>query len=125
MKLETKDRLKDILERRGMSQSDLLRRCIPLCEANNMKMNKSDISQYLSGKITPKQDKLTILAQALNVSEVWLMGYDVDENALNEGDFWAKAESDPDVKHLVEVFLSLDEDARNALLKIVNAMKNA
>lgn len=40
-------------------------------------MGKSDISQYVSGKVEPGQDKLTILGLALNVSEAWLMGYDV------------------------------------------------
>ena len=40
-------------------------------------MNKSDISQYVSGKVEPSQDKLVILGMALNVSEAWLMGFDV------------------------------------------------
>ena len=40
-------------------------------------MNKSDISQYVSGLVEPGQEKLFILGKALNVSEVWLMGYDV------------------------------------------------
>lgn len=29
------------------------------------------------GKVEPKQDKLSILGMALNVNEVWLMGYNV------------------------------------------------
>ena len=44
---------------------------------NNVKMNKSDISQYCSGKTEPNQEKLFILGNALNVSEAWLMGFDV------------------------------------------------
>lgn len=40
-------------------------------------MNKSDISQYCSGKAEPNQSKLFVLGAALNVSEGWLMGYDV------------------------------------------------
>ena len=32
---------------------------------------KSAISQYLSGKFVPKQDRLTVLAVALNVNEAW------------------------------------------------------
>lgn len=38
---------------------------------------KGAISYYLSGKSTPKADRLYILAKALDVSEAWLMGYDV------------------------------------------------
>ena len=37
----------------------------------------SDISQYCSGKTEPNQEKLFILGNALNVSEAWLMGFDV------------------------------------------------
>ena len=40
-------------------------------------MNRSDLSQYISGKVIPGQEKLSILGQALNVSETWLMGFDV------------------------------------------------
>lgn len=40
-------------------------------------MGRNHISQYVSGKVKPNQDKLSILALALNVNEAWLMGYDV------------------------------------------------
>lgn len=48
-----------------------------ICEQYNVKFNKSDISQYASGKTEPNQDKLFILSKALNVDVTWLMGYDV------------------------------------------------
>ena len=38
---------------------------------------KSAMSQYVSGKFVPKQTRIYLLAKALNVNEVWLMGYDV------------------------------------------------
>lgn len=44
-------------------------------------IGKSAISQYLSDKVTPKQDKIYALAQALDVNEAWLMGLDVPMNA--------------------------------------------
>lgn len=44
------------------------------------KIPKSAISQYLSGAFKPKQTRIYILAQALNVSEAWLMGFDVPTN---------------------------------------------
>lgn len=40
-------------------------------------IDKALISNYLSGKYKAKQDKLHKLAVALDVSEGWLMGYDV------------------------------------------------
>lgn len=40
-------------------------------------LDKTLINKYLAGIMKAKQDKLTILAKALNVNEVWLMGYDI------------------------------------------------
>jgi transcriptional regulator with XRE-family HTH domain len=40
-------------------------------------IDKSSISLYLSGKVTPKGDKLYKLALALGVSPVWLSGFNV------------------------------------------------
>ena len=76
----TAERLRYILEKENIKQADILERCLPYLEQFKIKMNRSDISQYISGKATPKQNKLYILARALNVSEAWLMGYDVEKD---------------------------------------------
>lgn len=68
MDAETKDRLREALEKRNMRPIDL---------ANKTGMTRGAISQYLSGKITPKQDKLYLMAQALGVDPVWLMGKNI------------------------------------------------
>ncbi|MBQ6946773.1 MAG: hypothetical protein IJN42_01895, partial [Clostridia bacterium] len=83
MKQTTAQRLKYIMNLKGLRQVDILRKCAPYCEQHNVRLEKNDLSQYVAGKILPKQDKLTVLALALNVSEAWLMGYDVpmDRNA--------------------------------------------
>ncbi|WP_294465558.1 helix-turn-helix domain-containing protein [uncultured Anaerofustis sp.] len=64
----TSERLNYILNLRNLKQADLVRKT---------NLQKSAISQYLSGKVEPKQDNIFILANALSVSEAWLMGYDV------------------------------------------------
>ena len=61
-------RIKAALSIRGMKQSDLCRLT---------KIPKSALSQYISGAFEPKQDRIYLMAQALNVSEAWLMGLDV------------------------------------------------
>lgn len=63
-----KDRLKEAMENMGISQAKLV-------QLTNIP--KSAMSQYLSGAFVPKQERLSILAQALNVQEAWLLGYDV------------------------------------------------
>lgn len=40
-------------------------------------ISESLLSKYLSGVAVARQRKLALLADALNVNEVWLMGYDV------------------------------------------------
>lgn len=75
--LTTADRLKQIMSERGLKQVNILEACKPYCERYGVQLKKNDLSQYVSGKVEPKQDKLSILGMALNVNEVWLMGYNV------------------------------------------------
>lgn len=73
----TSDRLKQIMELRGLKQADIIALVEPFCKEWGVRLGKNDLSQYVSGKVTPKQDKLAILGMALGVSEPWLMGFDV------------------------------------------------
>lgn len=61
-------RLSKALDIRGIKQVELSRKT---------GINKSAISQYCAGSFKPKQKKLFIIANALNVDEAWLMGLDV------------------------------------------------
>lgn len=62
------NRLNKILDIRNMKQ-------VELCEKT--KLSSGLINKYLKGKAFARQDKLSILAEALDTNEVWLMGYDV------------------------------------------------
>ena len=73
----TSQRLMELRNNYKISQADILRLAKPYCDKYGIKLTKSALSQYFSGKHEPEQEKLTILGLALNVSEVWLMGYDV------------------------------------------------
>lgn len=74
MKVSFKDRLQQAINENNIKPIDL---------ANKTKLSKSLISGYLNGKYLARQDKLSILANALNVSEAWLMGYDVSMSKQN------------------------------------------
>lgn len=66
---ELKDRLRMALELREKKAADL---------ARDLKIPKSALSQYLSGYRTIKDSKrLYVIAEYLDVSEAWLMGFDV------------------------------------------------
>ena len=69
MKEEFKDRLKRALDMRKMKAVDL---------SEKAQIPKGAISYYLSGKSTPKADRLYLICKVLDVSEAWLLGYDVD-----------------------------------------------
>ena len=71
------ERLNQAMKIRSLKQVDVLEAAKPYCEKYGIKLTKSDLSQYVSGKVEPRQEKLTILSLALSVSEAWLMGYDV------------------------------------------------
>ena len=76
-KQTTGERLKNIMSLQNLKQIDILRKCEPFSDKYGVIIRKNDLSQYISGKVQPKQDKLSILGMALNVNEAWLMGYDV------------------------------------------------
>ena len=61
-------RIKKALSIRNMTQTELCAKA---------KISKSSLSEYMSGKYIPRQDKVFVLAQALDVDPVWLWGYDV------------------------------------------------
>jgi repressor LexA len=69
-------------------------------------MNKSDISQYVSGKVSPTQDKLYALGEALNVDPVWLMGADVPIN--RSGSEKITVEITDEEMELIEVYRAAD-----------------
>lgn len=61
------DRLKEILDRRGMSQRDL---------AIKIETTEVSVSRYISGDRIPKGPIVLKIAQALNVQTDWLLGND-------------------------------------------------
>ena len=51
----TSQRLKEILTEKNIRPIDLVNKCQPYCKKYNIKMGRNDISQYLSGKVEPRQ----------------------------------------------------------------------
>lgn len=49
---------------------------------------KSTISHYMTGYTKPKSNKLYILAEALDVNEAWLMGFDVPMERDPDKAYW-------------------------------------
>lgn len=64
------DRLKSAMEQKHMKQVDL----IHAAETAGVKVGKSHISQYVSGKTVPRSEILHFLSETLDVDADWLSG---------------------------------------------------
>ena len=69
------DRLKEAMRDAGLKQLDL---------AKATGLSHSTISRYMNGQMEPKQKAINKLAIALDVSEMWLWGYDVPKSRTPE-----------------------------------------
>lgn len=63
----TANRIRTAMTRANKKQVDIVR---------ETGIDKGALSSYLKGKYEPKQDVIHKLAKALDVSEMWLWGYD-------------------------------------------------
>lgn len=129
-KSSTAARLSQLMATRNIKQVDILRLCQPYCDKYNIKLQKNDLSQYVSGKVVPGQHKLTILGMGLGVSEAWLMGYDVPmergETQANNPQFQIESPA-PSILDLIQehcgaaakeafaMYLALDNDDRGEI----------
>lgn len=98
-KFETADRLRELMAEKNWKQVDVINKSIPYQEKLNIKLGKSALSQYVNGVQTPDQNKLALLALTFDVSEAWLMGYDVPRGreSNSENDF-----SETDLRRMAE-----------------------
>jgi alanine-synthesizing transaminase len=69
------DRLRTSMEKNGVKQVDLVHQA----QRAGVKLGKSQLSQYVSGKTLPRQATLAFLASALKVTPEWLMGEEIEQ----------------------------------------------
>jgi len=122
-KAELKDRLKYAMEIREKKASDL---------ARDLKIPKSAISQYSTGYRTIKDTKrLYIIAKYLDVSEAWLMGFDVPmERPLEQKendelvDLVNRLKTDKEFRCLVSKLDKLNSSQVEGLMKLMGLPLN-
>lgn len=116
---ELKDRLAEAISDAGMRPIDLVEKTgIP----------KSMLSYYLNGKTKPKADRLYIIATALNVSEAWLLGFNVpkyrtDEQKKNDqlAKLIVKLRTDADFYETVVSLAELNESQYRGIKQLIAA----
>lgn len=116
-----KDRLQEAMDRKGWKAVDLV---------NKTGIPKNTISYYLSGRTEPKSDRLYILGQALDVSEAWLLGYDVpmhrtDDQKRNDqlAKLIVKLRSDESFFNTVSALAGLPESKYKSIEQLISALK--
>lgn len=120
IKAELKNRLQYALNINEKKAVDLVR---------DLKIPKSAVSQYLSGKSqNMDSERLYIIAKYLNVSEAWLLGYDVPmerkeqkKDDTNEGTA-KENELSENMKSLIEFAKSVPEDKAELVLRVMKSI---
>ena len=122
---EKKARLQDRL---GEAISDAGMRPIELSEKTGIP--KSMLSYYINGKTKPKADRLYKIAQALDVSEAWLLGYDVpkyrtEDQKKNDqlAQLIVRMRLDSDFYSMVSALAELDEEKYESIRQLVATLK--
>ena len=121
MKQTTSERLKLLLSERKLRQADVLEKIQPYCEKYGVKIPRNALSQYITGKVVPKQDKLAIIGMALDVSEAWLMGFDVPIQRQRS----ASVEADQSRAKISKLFTSLTDENQKKLLDYAQLLLTA
>lgn len=117
---EKRNRIREALVIRNMKQ-------VELCEKTGLK--KSSINNWLAQRWQPKQDAIMKLAKVLDVSEMWLAGYDVpmerpvEQKKSDElAQLIHSIRKDDSLKNLFLSICSLNNDQRKSIENLVNEL---
>ena len=116
----TADRLKQIMSERNLKQVDIIEKSKPFQTKLGVKLGKSALSQYVNGIQSPDQHKLSLLAMTLDVSEAWLMGYDVQKDREQEESSHASFVDTPQLRSIQRKAKSLSVADQERLLQLMD-----
>lgn len=117
----TANRIRIALNNAGKKQADIVR---------ETGIDKGSMSHYVNGKYEPKQDVVFELAKALNVSEMWLWGYDCSmerpiEQKNNDAmaDIIVRMRTDEDFFEAVNIMYILDDKKFSSIKQMLTLLK--
>lgn len=93
----TSARLRQLMSETGLRQVDILDKSKPFQKQLGVKMGRSALSQYVTGKSKPDDKKLYLLSKTLGVSEAWLMGYDVEKKRVPDNERNSISNEQPEI----------------------------
>ena len=119
----TANRMRIAMNKAGKKQADIVK---------ETGINRSAISRYLSGEYEPKQDAIHKMAKCLNVSEMWLWGYEcsmerseVQKKNDIQTDIVVRLRTDDKFAAAVEGLNQLDEVQLASVMQVVSAFLSA
>lgn len=101
-KFQTADRIRELMQEKQWKQVDVINNSKPFQEKLGVKLGKSALSQYVNGVQAPDQKKLALLALTFDVSEAWLMGYDVPRGRDTTTTATTTAYTETDLRKMAE-----------------------
>jgi len=117
----TSERLKQLMSERNLRQVDILEKSKPFQKQLGVKMGRSALSQYVTGKSKPDDKKLYLLSKTLDVSEAWLMGYDVDIKRVPDEERGTTQNEPPEI---LTIYNQLDEDRQANVIDYATVLLN-
>lgn len=109
----TSARLRQLMSETGLRQVDILEKSKPFQTQLGVKMGRSALSQYVTGKSKPDDKKLYLLSKTLNVSEAWLMGYDVEKKRVPDNERNSISNEQPEI---LPIYNKLEEQRQEKVL---------
>lgn len=115
-----KNRIGEALDLRNMKQAEL---------AERSGYNRGTISNWVKNKYHPKSNALAVLARILDVSELWLAGYDIPMERAPEQkkadaliELFNHIRSDAEFKELVFKIRKLSPENYQTIKHLVNQL---
>lgn len=117
----TAERIEEAMRDAGKKQIDL---------AKEAGLSHSTVSRYLSGAVEPRQDATHKLSVILNVSELWLWGYDVPrERTASQkkndalADIVLQLRKDDELFSMVKALSEIDIQSRSTIKAVLRAFE--
>ena len=104
------ERLKQYMNANDVKAVDLAKR---------FHVSRSTISQYVNGTVIPKRDRLVMIADALKISPLWLMGYDVPIDVQN----FDSDDLTQDERHIIKAYRNASEEIKTAVRAVLGIKK--
>lgn len=104
------DRLKEYMNMNDIKAVDLAKR---------FHVSRSTISQYMNGSVVPKRDRLVLIADALHINPLWLMGYDVPIEVQNV----VTSDLTQDERHIIKAYRNASDEIKTAVRAVLGIKK--